>query len=207
MDYIFFDFNGTILDDRKVCLNLLNEMLMMKNHPPIDEERYLDIFTFPVINYYQKAGFTFPKDNFKELAKYFIVRYQQESINSPIFYDVENILIKLKKTGKKLFILSASQKDMLVKQLKMYQIYDYFDAVIGKDNIYASGKEELGVDFMEKNKLDKSKCIFIGDTLHDEETANAMGIKCILISRGHQSKKVLQQGNSIVLDSLKEINF
>ncbi len=75
MDYIFFDFNGTIIDDLDLCLDLLNKMLIKKNHKPITKERYLDIFTFPVKKYYIKAGFDLPKDNFEELADFFIEQY------------------------------------------------------------------------------------------------------------------------------------
>ena len=38
--YVFFDFNGTILDDVDLCLNLLNEMLSLKGHNPVSKERY-----------------------------------------------------------------------------------------------------------------------------------------------------------------------
>jgi phosphoglycolate phosphatase len=31
MKYIFWDFNGTILDDAKLCYEILNEMSLKKN--------------------------------------------------------------------------------------------------------------------------------------------------------------------------------
>ncbi len=207
MDYIFFDFNGTLIDDLDLCLNLLNEMLLLRNHKPVSKEHYLEIFTFPVIDYYKKAGFVFPEDNFEELANIFIKSYKEKSKECKLFDDVIFTLETLKKAGKHLFILSASEKTMLIKQLKMYGIYDYFDAVLGKDNIYAEGKSEIGISFMKKHNFNKDKCVFIGDTLHDEETAKEMGIKCYLVTRGHQSKNVLKQGVSTIYSSLKEIKF
>ena len=59
VDTIILDFNGTILDDLDLCFNVLNKMLVMYNHKPVTLEEYLDIFTFPVIEYYRKAGFNF----------------------------------------------------------------------------------------------------------------------------------------------------
>ncbi len=32
--HIIWDYNGTILDDVDLCLNLLNEMLVQQNKPP-----------------------------------------------------------------------------------------------------------------------------------------------------------------------------
>lgn len=207
MDYIFFDFNGTLVDDLDLCLNLLNEMLLLRKHKPISKEHYLEIFTFPIVEYYIKSGFVFPEDNFEELAKFFIKSYKEENKKCKLFDDVISTLKELKNEGKHLFILSASEKNMLVKQLKMYGIYEYFDDIIGKDNIYAEGKSEIGIAFMKSNKFNKKECVFVGDTLHDEETAKKMGIKCYLVARGHQSKNVLKKGTSSIFSSLKEIKF
>ena len=69
---IFFDFNGTIINDVDLCISLLNEMLLNKNHPTIERDEYFNIFTFPIIEYYKKAGFTFENYSFEELANYFI---------------------------------------------------------------------------------------------------------------------------------------
>lgn len=207
MDYIFFDFNGTLVDDLDVCINLLNNMLVSKNHDIVTKKKYLDIFTFPVIEYYKKAGFEFPKDNFDELASYFIEEYKLKSRNLKLFDDVESTLLKLKIQGKKLIILSASELTMLKWQLKHYGIIDYFDEILGSNNIYARGKSEIGLKYMEENNIDKSKCVFIGDTLHDEEVADKMGINCILVKRGHQSENVLKKGHSTIMPNLKDINF
>ena len=50
--YIFLDFNGTVLDDVDLCLNLLNEMLYEKEHITVDLDKYKEIFDFPIIKYY-----------------------------------------------------------------------------------------------------------------------------------------------------------
>ncbi len=205
MDYIFFDFNGTLVDDVDLCLDLLNEMLLMSNHPSVSKETYLKIFTFPVQDYYKKAGFDFSKDDFALLADYFIKEYKKRNIHCKLYGDVIEVLDALKKSNKHLIILSASEISMMKDQLTLYKILPYFEEILGKNDIYATGKSELGLSFMKKNQLDKSKCVFIGDTLHDEETADAMGIRSILVSRGHQSKEVLSQGHSLVISSLKEL--
>ena len=50
--YIFFDFNGTIIDDVDLCLELLNKLLKSQNKPTFDIDGYKKIFTFPIIKYY-----------------------------------------------------------------------------------------------------------------------------------------------------------
>lgn len=46
MKTIFFDFNGTIINDVDLCLNILNEMLKENGLEPITLERYREIFYF-----------------------------------------------------------------------------------------------------------------------------------------------------------------
>ncbi len=207
MDYIFFDFNGTLIDDVDLCFNLLNIMLEKCKHNRITKEQYLEIFTFPVKEYYKKAGFDFEVDDWDELATFFIEEYKKNNNNCPLFSDIKETLDLLKSQGKHLYILSASERNMLIDQLEYYEIKDYFDEILGKDNIYAEGKEKIGIEFMKRNKLPKDKCVFVGDTIHDAETGDAMGIKSYLIARGHQNKNRLLNSKKKVFDSLKEIDF
>ena len=65
MKTIFFDFNGTIINDVDLCLNILNEMLKENGLEPITLERYREIFTFPIKKYYEAAGFDFKKKTFE----------------------------------------------------------------------------------------------------------------------------------------------
>ena len=44
----------------------------------------------------------------------------------------------------------------------------------------------------------------IGDTIHDKEAADAMGVNCVLIARGHNSKRRLEQSQAQVFDTLEE---
>ncbi|MBQ6533170.1 MAG: HAD family hydrolase, partial [Solobacterium sp.] len=61
MKTVIWDYNGTILDDLDICLQIENEMLKERRMPawPVDRETYLDHFGFPVIDYYYYIGYTF----------------------------------------------------------------------------------------------------------------------------------------------------
>ena len=96
VDNILFDFNGTLVNDLELCLNLLNDMLVYCKHNRVSKEEYLNIFTFPVIEYYKKAGFVFPKDDFDSLAKYFIKEYSRLNKYCPLQDGVIEILEYLK---------------------------------------------------------------------------------------------------------------
>ena len=205
VENILFDFNGTIVDDLDLCLELLNTMLKLRGHNVVSKEEYLEVFGFPVIEYYKKAGFKFPEDNFPELADYFIEQYSSRNMECPLFENVIEVLEYFKNKGKNLVIISASEKKLLLEQLKKNQIDHYFSAVSGLDNINASSKIESAKSFLLDKHYDLTKTIFIGDTLHDLEVSEALNVECILISKGHQSKTRLEQGNCLVINDIIEL--
>ena len=92
---------------------------------------------------------------------------------------------------------------MLKGQLDKLDILDMFDEVLGIDNIYATSKLPIGLEFI-KDK-DPNECLMIGDTLHDGEVARAMGVECVLVANGHQSKDVLCQSGLMVYDDIREV--
>ena len=130
--------------------------------------------------------------------------YQEASYNCNLHKGVVKAFETLKEKGYRLVVLSASQIDNLKDQLDAFGITNYFDAILGIQNIYAKSKVQIGVNYIEQENLKKEECIMIGDTLHDEEVAHAMGIDVVLYDKGHQSHNVLSKGSSPVISSFDE---
>ena len=205
IETVIFDFNGTILDDLDLCFSVLNKMLNMYNHPSITLERYLDIFTFPVINYYKKAGFDFSKESFDELAPIFMDLYQPNSLKCNLHEGVIELINKFRSEGKKIVLLSASKRNLMIEQLEHFNIKHLFDEILGTSTINAVGKDDIAKEYIEKNHINKATTIMIGDTLHDEEVSSILGVDSFLVAKGHQSKERLLKSNAIVLDDLRDI--
>ncbi len=201
--YIFFDFNGTLINDVDLCLNLLNELLSSQNKENIALEKYKNIFTFPIIKYYEAAGIDFSIESFDSLAIKFIQKYQPQSLLCGLYEGVIETLEYLKKKNVKLYVLSASEKNNLIEQCKHYDIVKYFDEILGIDDIHAKGKVDIALKFMENSKIDPKDALFIGDTLHDYEVAKAMNVDCRLVSCGHQSKEKLLQAKVIIYEDIR----
>jgi phosphoglycolate phosphatase len=49
---IIWDWNGTLLDDVMLAINVVNEILRDHDKQALTHERYLEIFDFPVKHYY-----------------------------------------------------------------------------------------------------------------------------------------------------------
>lgn len=202
---IFFDFNGTLLNDTDLCFDIEEDMLIKEGLNKVTKEFYLDNFSFPVRNYYKLVGFDVSDENYAKLSNFFISNYNaREKEETSLNPGVVEILKKLKSDGYKLYILSASEENLLIKQLKDLKIFDYFDGLAASKNIAAHGKIEYGKQFIKDNCINPNESIMIGDTIHDYEVAVELGLIPILYSKGHNSKKVLKKVNAPIVDSFEE---
>ena len=204
MKYILFDFNGTIVNDVSLSLEAINHTAKKYLHrDEIKLEEYRNIFTFPVKAYYEKLGFDFNVLDWEETGKTWFDYYQEHKDEAKLHEGIKELLIENHKKGYINVVLSASKKDLLIEQLKELEVYDYFDEVLGIDDIYASSKLPIGLNFI-KDK-DPNECVLIGDSEHDKYVADQMGIKSILVANGHESKERLSKISDNVYDSIKEV--
>ena len=208
MKYVVFDFNGTILNDVEVGLKAENVCIKkFLKRPPMELDEYLHAFTFPVKSYYEKIGFKWDEGyTYEEVGDLWFKMYNEFKDEYKLYDGVEEILKKSHELGYKNILLSASSLEPLKVQLKELGVDKYFDEVLGIDNIYAESKVQIAVKWIEGKNPDD--CMFIGDSLHDLESANAMGIKnCVLVSKGHQAKDILVKEYDNVVDDIREVNL
>jgi phosphoglycolate phosphatase len=203
---LIWDFNGTLLDDTQVCIDCMNIMLGERNLPPLDLERYREIFTFPVRDYYISLGFDFEKEPFEIPAHRFIDLYREAMHLAPLQKDAVELLDHFKKLGFQQIILSAMEEEFLIDTLKSKGILEYFDRVAGITNHLGEGKLEIARELVTTLGKDPGNICMIGDTVHDFEVAQGSGIPCILVAKGHQSFDRLKELNCEVLEDLKSLN-
>jgi phosphoglycolate phosphatase len=202
---IIWDWNGTLLDDAELAVETMNGMLAKRSLPLMTMERYKDVFTFPVKDYYQKIGFDFEVEPFEIPALEFIERYNQLVGDCSLHSDSVMVLGKFRSDGIRQFILSAMKQETLDQCLDQYQISHFFDHVSGLDDHYAHSKLENGLALIKELGLNPEELLLIGDTIHDYEVATEMGCRCILIANGHQSHELLNSTGVLVLSELKQL--
>lgn len=207
MKYVIFDFNGTVLDDVDVCIKAENRTIehFHLDREPLTKEEYLKIFTFPVKDYYEAVGFDWNTYSYEEVGKYWFGWYRALKDEYKVFDGVVDMLIKNHEHGHQNILLSASSLVELKKQLVELDIAQYFDEVLGIDNIYAGSKVDIALNWI-KDK-DPKECLMIGDSLHDLEVAKAMSIDCVLVAKGHQSKEKLLENYDKVVDDIREVSL
>ena len=207
MKYLIFDFNGTVLDDTDVCIKAENKTIekYKLDRTPLTKDEYLHIFTFPVKDYYERVGFDWNKYSYEEVGAYWFSWYRKLKDEYRIHDGVIDLLKNNHQNGNYHILLSASSKKELLIQLEELGIKEYFDEVLGIDNIYAGSKADIALEWM-KDK-DPNECLMLGDSLHDLEVAKMMKVRCILIANGHQAKDILVEHCDEVYDDIKEVRL
>ena len=62
--HIVFDWNGTLIDDAWVFVDVLNVLLKKRQLNQIDLNGYQEMFCFPLSEFYQNLGFDVTSDAF-----------------------------------------------------------------------------------------------------------------------------------------------
>jgi phosphoglycolate phosphatase len=201
--HIIWDWNGTLLDDAWLCVDVMNGMLAERNLPQKTLDQYKELFDFPVKDYYVKLGFDFGKEPFDEVGMEFIVRYNRRQCETALHPEVQDVLTSIVRLGLTQHILSAREQNELIAETKNLGVFNYFNQIRGLDDHYAHGKTDIGLLLVKDIGIDKKNILFIGDTRHDAEVASGIGIDCLLIPNGHHSKDRLKKLGVPIMESLK----
>lgn len=203
--HVIWDWNGTLLDDARLCVDVMNGVLRSRALPPLTLERYQEIFDFPVIRYYERLGFDFARDPFEVVGTEFIRNYETRRHEAGLQAGARELLELLRHFEVGQSVLSAYRHDTLETLLRHHGVREFFHRVVGSDDHYATGKVEQGRRFIAELGLPPADVVLIGDTTHDHEVAVAMGIECLLLPCGNHSRARLEACGVPVLDSLSDL--
>ena len=204
--YIIWDWNGTILDDLQLNLEVENTLLSRRGRKLIDGiEEYHEKFQFPIIKFYESLDFDLENESFEDIAKEYVKEFDERFYELEIFSDAKSAIKDFGGSGIKQIILSQTQQQWLEKQVEHHQMTELFHGLLGARDIYVKGKVAMALKWIEENSISPSDVLMVGDTTHDFEVAQSIGCDCALIARGHHSKERLMTTTATVIDSIDEL--
>jgi phosphoglycolate phosphatase len=185
--HVIWDWNGTLFDDVGLCVDLISELLIKRGLPPISIERYRDIFTFPVKNYYAATGLDLEREPFERVGREWMDEYERRKHGCALHPGMGELLEGIAARGIGQSILSAYSQHTLIELVGHCGLTKYFQHLYGLDNIYAASKVDQGRKLMAILGHGPGETLLIGDTAHDYDVAREVGADCLLIAHGHQS--------------------
>ncbi len=200
--HVIWDWNGTLVDDAWLCVEIVNELLTRRGIAPITPSEYGEVFGFPLRAYYERIGFDFEREDFAATGNEFNILYGQRLRECRLRQGACEVLAALGRNGIGQSLLSASNEVDLKEMVDHYGLRSHFTAVAGVDNGLGEGKIERGHRHLVDLDCRRDEVLLVGDTLHDIEVAAALGVHCVLLSSGHQSRRRLELGERLVVDGL-----
>jgi phosphoglycolate phosphatase len=203
--HILWDWNGTLVDDLELCIEIVNQMLMRHGHPVVDRARYRALFDFPVRGFYERLGFDMNGDAFAALSREFIGEFHRRRDEQRLHPGVAEMLAAVRDSGRQQSILSAHEERTLREIVSLLGIEMHFAQVAGLDDTHARGKIERGRSLVTALAVPPREMVLVGDTLHDLEVARALGIDCVLVAHGHHDAERLRASGVPVAADLREL--
>ena len=201
MKRIFWDWNGTLLDDTEAALRTLNRMLRRRGRPEITMEFYREHFAFPVRPFYERIGIVLAAENWDDIAREYHELYAAEpkALNA----EAHAALAAVRARGARSALLSALRQDLLEADLERYGLKGEFEFVYGTDNLDGASKLDRARALLARvPPQERGEVTMIGDALHDKEVADALGVRCVLVSQGghahHRLAAVAPTGRTLL---------
>jgi len=190
--YIIWDWNGTLLDDVDINIEIINILLSERGLPLIDStDKYRNLFSFPIQSFYKELGFTFKDEPFETVARQYAFMYDERYPFAEVSAEAESLLRTFRQEGAEQLIISATEQGFLTRQVTYFEIEQYFTDILGTSDIYVKSKVSVAQRWMQENGVSPDEILFVGDTVHDKEVADSIGCECILVAKGHQPKELL----------------
>ena len=203
--HIIWDWNGTLINDVQLCLEILNQLLHEQGLEAVALGDYRQHFQFPVIRYYEFLGFDVDQGGFEKASRYFLQAYENRRTECELYSGVRPALHCLDEAGIGQSILSAYHHTKLLPMIDHYGIGQHFQHILGVESTHASGKLKQGRTLVNQLQLPPDALLLIGDTLHDYEVARDIGCDCLLVSHGHNAHEKLAQCSAPVIQRFSEI--
>jgi len=202
---VIWDWNGTLVDDVDLCVDILNQVLSEHCLPPISLKKYRETFFFPVAQFYQTLGLPSSGPQYEKLAGDYIRAYRGRFKECELNQGALETVGALSDLGVSQSILSAGEQQDVENFVSFYQLDHWIGFIDGADNIEASGKGERASAHLSRLGFDKKEVLLVGDTLHDLEVANLLGCQTLLYSGGHADELRLIQSTDQIIRSLYEV--
>lgn len=208
MKHIIWDFNGTLLNDTQLSLDVDNNVFEKLGIPSITLDDYRNNMTMPVRDFYSAVGVDYSVHSYETIARLWLDEFNQKAVGVGLVSGALDAIRFFHSQGRSQSVLSASYEPSLRKQCEELGLTPYMTDISGLEDESASKKTEIGRRQLRELGLEGRDVVLIGDMLTDAHLAEDLGADCILVSWGHNDlKRLLSSGLPVARDfgELEEI--
>lgn len=196
---LLLDWSGTLVDDLPPVIGATNFVLEKHGRPTLTREEFRQKFRLPFTDFYEEHLPDIPLPDLEAAFHGRFVEIQDDVAPLPGLYE---FLEFCRRSGRRLFLLSAMKREHYEVQSAKLGLAHYFEhpyvGVLDK-------RAKIG-EILEKHGLDRDETAFVGDMIHDIETARHGGVMSIAVLTGYDSiEKLTPAKPDVVVASLHEL--
>ncbi|GAA3701436.1 HAD-IA family hydrolase [Microlunatus aurantiacus] len=185
VDVVCWDWNGTLLDDTDVARAAMNAVLGARGLPVVpDAATYRAVFGFPVQDFYERMGIA-PAD-FRSAARHYLELFASHVSRARLQPEAVTALSAIAGLGAEQVLISATVPDTLRQQMAPHRLDAHFTQILGISDAYVASKAEVVGGWLRSSGHDPHRVLMVGDTNHDEEIADELGVRFVWFALGHQ---------------------
>ncbi|XOU94233.1 MAG: HAD family hydrolase [Candidatus Kerfeldbacteria bacterium] len=197
--HIVFDWSGVIADTFDNWFIASTKIFEHFGHKKLSIKESRENFTQPYMVFYNKY---MPKLGLKEQQKV----YEKIITKLPpanIFPGMRSEILKFKKAGVELSILSGDRHQTLFLEMKKYKLKNIFNQI--EYNIHDKTKTIKKV--ISKSDYNPKETVFIGDTTHEIEAGKKVGCQTCSVTWGFMTKRRLSKTKPTYIVSKPSLLF
>ena len=182
---LIFDWSGTLVDDFPPTLEATNAVFAHHGRAAMSEGEFRETFRLPYPEFYSEQ---LPGTSLEGLEIIFRTAF---AASSHVVMDLEGareILEWGRVSGVRLFVLSSMNEDTLDEQAGRLELRDFFEGIHAG---VRDKRAEIG-GILAQNDLVGEETAFIGDMVHDIESAAHGAVSSVAVLTGYDSEKRLQ---------------
>ncbi len=181
---LIFDWSGTLADDLGPVAETTNLIFRHFGKPEILLEEFRERFRLPFASFYQEY---LPEVTLPEIEPLFHTHFRERQHTVSLLPHALEFLRFCRATRRPVFLLSATGERHLAEQAARLGVTQYFE------RIYAGvlDKRERIRGILADHQLAAGETAFIGDMVHDVETARHGGVRSIATLTGYDSAEKL----------------
>lgn len=193
---LLLDWSGTLVDDMPPVIGATNFVLEKYGRAPLSRDEFRRQFRLPFTEFYEEYLPDVPLPELDAAFHGHFVQIQDDVTPLPGLYE---FLDFCRASGRRLFLLSSMKREHFEVQSAKLGLAHYFEhpyvGVLDK-------RAKIG-EILETHGLARDETAFVGDMIHDVETARHGGVMSIAVLTGYDSiEKLTPSRPDVVVTSL-----
>lgn len=189
---LIFDWSGTLVNDFPPTLEATNVVLRHYGQSSMDDAEFRERFRLPYTDFYQEV---LPQVALAELEDVFRMAFRASKHVVDVLPHAREMLEWGRSLGCRFFVLSSMDAGVFQEQAERLELAGFFE------DIHAGVIDKrLRISLiMEKHRLVHAETAFVGDMVHDIETAHHGGVSSVAVLTGYDPRPRLEAAKPTLL--------